>query len=267
MIPNSPFAVSAPSTLPKEPKTPAHAALIKVGHFLFGHRNYLFPLTFCLFTLTTDPGFLFGSERVDRWMNVIGIIIISLGLGCRVLAIGCVENIRRGGRQKRIMAHQLIRTGFFAHSRNPLYLGNLLIVCGFVLIANSLWWYLLLLPGFLGMYYTIVLAEEDFLAQKFGQEYVDYCRAVRRRFIPTLTGLFQSLASCGFDWKRVMRKEYGAVCTAMAMTLFLLIWERWEHYGYITRKAGIQALVLLLFVVLILYGGVLWLKARGKLRS
>ena len=247
--------------------TPAHAAAIQIGHFLFGYRNYLFPLTFFLFALTTDPGFLFGSERVDWWMDVFGITVISLGLVCRALAIGCVENIRRGGRHKRIAAHQLIRIGFFAHSRNPLYLGNLLIICGFILIANCLWWYLFLLPGFLGVYYSIVLAEEDFLAQKFGQEYEDYCRAVRRRFVPTFTGLLQSLASCGFDWKRVMRKEYGIISTSMAMTIFLLIWERWEHYGYITRKTGIQDLLLLMLFVLVLYGGTLWLKAQGKLRS
>lgn len=259
--------VSPPVTLRGELKTPTHAAAIQIGHFLFGYRNYLFPLTFFLFALTTRPGFLFGSERVDWWMDVLGIVVVSMGLTCRALVIGCVENIRRGGHQKKITAQQLIRTGLFAHSRNPLYLGNLLIICGFALIANCLWWYLFLLPGFLGIYYAIVLAEEDFLAQKFGREYEDYCRAVRRRFVPICKGLFHSLASCGFDWKRVIRKEYGIACTCMTMTMFLLMWERWEHYGYIARKAGIQELFLLILFVPVLYGGMLWLKARGRLRS
>lgn len=259
----------APSTatLPRAPRTLAHVAAIRIGHFLFGYRNYLFPLTFLLFAFLTTPRFPFGSERADWWMDVFGITVISLGLICRALAVGCVENIRRGGHQKRITAHQLIRVGFFAHSRNPLYLGNLLIVCGFTLIVNCFWWYLFLLPGFLGIYSSITLAEEDCLARKFGQEYEDYCRAVCRRFVPTFAGLFRSLARCGFDWKRVLRKEYGIVCTSMAMTLSLLIWERWEHYGYVTRKSGIQELLLLMLLVLVLYGGTLWLKARGKLRS
>src|SRR5262245_34872168 len=137
---------------------------ISFGHLLFGYRDYLFPLAFLLLTVTTKPAFPLGSERLDWWMDVVGLVVALMGEGCRVLAVGCVQNIRRGGRHKRLRATTLIRTGFFAHSRNPLYLGNLLIFCGLVLIANSYWWYVLALPAFVGVYWFIVLAEEDFLA-------------------------------------------------------------------------------------------------------
>lgn len=118
-------------------------------------------------------------------MDALGFVVAFIGQGCRILGVGGVENIRRRGRQKRFSAATLIRTGLFAHSRNPLYLGNLLICCGLVIMANSYWWYVLALPGFIGVYWAIVLAEEAFLAERFGLEYEDYCRKVNR-FVPRI---------------------------------------------------------------------------------
>ena len=46
-----------------------------------------------------------------------------------MLTIG-YEYIVRGGRQGKVYAEDLVQGGVFAHSRNPLYLGNLLIIVG-----------------------------------------------------------------------------------------------------------------------------------------
>jgi protein-S-isoprenylcysteine O-methyltransferase Ste14 len=226
----------------------------------------VFPAVFLVLAITTKPALPLGSERLDEWLDGLGILIACLGQGFRALAIGWVHNIRRGGREKRIAADALIRTGFFAHSRNSLYLGNLLIFCGLVLIANSYWWYVLALPAFVAVYWTIVLAEEDFLTRKFGQDYADYCRSVNR-FVPRLPGLCRSLAHVSFDWKRVVSKETQIFCSWGSLTLCLLIWERWERFGYAARWAEVQWLLLLLGLLFVLYGVVTWLKKSGKLRS
>jgi protein-S-isoprenylcysteine O-methyltransferase Ste14 len=240
--------------------------VVHCGNFLFAYRDYLFPLVFLLLLLTTKPLLPFGSERIDWWMDVLGVVVALAGQGCRFFAIGYVDNIRRGGRQKRVAASTLIRSGMFAHTRNPLYLGDLLIVGGLVLIASCPWWYLLVLPGFVGVYWSIVLAEEDFLGQKFGQDYVAYCQTVNR-FAPKFTGLRRSLANCSFDWKRVVRKEYGIACTWATMALFLLIWKQWERFGYAARKTDIQELSMLFLLLLVCYGGGLWLNKSGRLKS
>lgn len=241
-------------------------SVVDVGHFLFGYRDYLFPLVFLLLVLATRPDVPFGSERLDWYMSIAGIGIALIGQGWRMLAVGGVENIRRGGRQKQIAAEVLIHTGLFAHSRNPLYLGNLLIIGGLVCIADCRWWYLFILPGFVGVYYAIILAEEDFLVQKFGQEYVDYCQRVNR-LVPTFKGLRRSLVQCSFDWKRALRKECGIICSWGSSSIGLLGWKLWKRYGYAARKTTIQELLLLLFLLLIGYGGTLCLKIRGRLRS
>ncbi len=244
----------------------SHSIATHCGNFLFAYRDYLFPLLFLILLLATKPMLPFGSERIDWWMDVLGVMVALAGQGCRFLAIGFVNNIRRGGRQKRIAAETLIRSGVFAHTRNPLYLGDLLIVCGLVLIASCPWGYLLVLPGFVGVYWAIVLAEEDFLGQKFGQDYVDYCQTVNR-FVPKFTGLRRSLANCSFDWKRVVRKEYGIACTWATMALFLSIWKQWERFGYAARKTDIQELSMLFLLLLVCYGGGLWLNKSGRLKS
>ncbi len=198
-------------------------------------------------------------------MDGVGTGVALSGQALRVLVIGFAY-IKRGGRRKRITADRLVCEGIFAHVRNPMYLGNLLIILGLALIANSPWWYLLVAPGFATAYFAIVLAEEDFLAKKFGKEYEEYCRRVNR-FVPRFTGLAQSLRPFAFDWKRVIRKEYGTTFTWTSTTLLLLIWERWEQFGYAKEKAAIQKLLLPLPFLGLAYLTVLALKKYGKLRS
>lgn len=239
---------------------------IRLGHFLFGYRDYLFPGAFVLLVMTTKPTLPFGSERWDQWMDTLGFMVVLIGQGCRVLAVGCVENIRRRGQQKRISAAALIRTGLFAHSRNPLYLGNLLVFCGLVIMANSYWWYVLALPGVVGVYWAIVLAEEEFLARRFGYEYADYCSKVNR-FVPRVSGLRHSLMVSPFDWKRVVRKEAQVVCSWCTLAMGVFIWERVKQFGVAARRAEIELLVLILLAVYLAYGVVLWLKKKGVFLS
>ena len=140
-----------------------HQGVVRVGQFLFLVRDYLFPVLFIALLCFTWPRLPFKSERADRWMDLLGVLVAALGQGCRLLAVGSANNIRRG-RKKRVSADSLIRSGVFMHTRNPLYVGNLLIFFGLTLIANSYGWYLVALPVVGGIYWAIVLAEEEFLA-------------------------------------------------------------------------------------------------------
>ncbi len=238
----SPTPLPIPSASQSRPTPVFRREMIRFGHFFFGYRDYLIPLAFLILIFTTSPEFPFGSERLDRWLDGLGIVVALIGQGCRILAIGSVDNIRRGGHRKRIAADTLIREGFFAHSRNPLYLGNLLILFGLILIANCRWWYLVAFPGFVLTYFALILAEEDFLTKKFGKEYEEYCRQVNR-LVPNFTGLRHFLRSFVFDWKQMIQKEYGSTFAWMSMTLVLLLWEQWERFGYAARRVEINRLL------------------------
>jgi protein-S-isoprenylcysteine O-methyltransferase Ste14 len=264
---SSHFPIIAPSTVPVESSRRGwQFSIIRLGHFLFKSRDYLFPLVFVVLVLTTTPEFPFGNARLDHWLELVGLVVMMLGQGCRLLAVGSVDNIRRRGRQKQIAARTLICTGIFAHTRNPLYLGNLLIIAGLVLIADCRWWYLLVLPGFVGIYWAIMLAEEEFLRRQFGQEYAAYVQAVNR-FVPTARGLRQSLTTCTFSWRRALRKESGVLCTWLFAVIVLLVWKQWMHGGVMMWTTGMPLLLLICLCTLLAYRGVFLMRRWRKNRS
>ena len=61
-------------------------------------------------------------------------------------------------------AERLITEGLLGHSRNPLYLGNLLILLGLFVIHNNGWAYAVGIPFFALAYTAMVKAEEAYLA-------------------------------------------------------------------------------------------------------
>jgi protein-S-isoprenylcysteine O-methyltransferase Ste14 len=74
----------------------------------------------------------------------------------------------------------LVQGGIYLHTRNPMYLGMLISYSGLFIFVQSLWW-LLFIP-FLAWLITIwvIIPEENFLAQKFGEEYLQFKARVRR---------------------------------------------------------------------------------------
>jgi hypothetical protein len=81
------------------------------------------------------------------------------------------------------------------------------------------------IPFFLFAYFAIVRAEEDYLQRKFGSVYATYCRQVNR-FVPSLAGVRRTLAGVRFDWKKLVRKEYGTPFVWTSCALALLVYER-----------------------------------------
>jgi protein-S-isoprenylcysteine O-methyltransferase Ste14 len=73
----------------------------------------------------------------------------------------------------------LVTTGIFALSRNPIYVGFFLFLFGQLLVFPN-WVPLLYLVGGTALFHRQVLREEEFMRQRYGQEYADYCGRVRR---------------------------------------------------------------------------------------
>jgi protein-S-isoprenylcysteine O-methyltransferase Ste14 len=74
----------------------------------------------------------------------------------------------------------LVTTGPYSFSRNPIYLGNMLLITGIGLATSNLWMILLaLLTGWLEQNFAI-LREERHLEARFGKAWRDYAKKVRR---------------------------------------------------------------------------------------
>lgn len=75
---------------------------------------------------------------------------------------------------------RVIRTGVFAISRNPLYLGASFFLLGIALTFNLLWSVVMLIISMALCHYVLILPEEQYLAGKFGSEYETYFASVNR---------------------------------------------------------------------------------------
>jgi protein-S-isoprenylcysteine O-methyltransferase Ste14 len=105
--------------------------------------------------------------------------LVIPGLWLRGIAAGTVKKNR-----------ELAVTGPYAHTRNPLYLGSMLIAAGFAVALLSWIVAAVLAFGFLVIYVPVIASEERFLRATF-PEFVEYCRRVPR-LIPRLTPGYRS---------------------------------------------------------------------------
>jgi protein-S-isoprenylcysteine O-methyltransferase Ste14 len=121
---------------------------------------------------------------------------------------------------------ELTRTGPYAYTRNPLYLGSMLIAAGFAVAAGRWWLVVLLVAMFLAIYVPVILSEERFLRGEFAG-FEEYCRRVPR-LLPRLTpARFGGTDGGRFQPERYRHhREYNASMGAAAIyaALVLRMW-------------------------------------------
>jgi protein-S-isoprenylcysteine O-methyltransferase Ste14 len=197
--------------------------MIQIGNFFFKYRNLLFILLYGLLFLPSPELFtenIFHAAYKTLPL-VLGLFVTVLGQAIRGATIG-LAYIVRGGKDKKVYAEHLVSTGIFSHCRNPLYVGNILMLLGVGILANSLIYVAIIMPLFLFIYQAIVLAEENFLRGKFGADFDAYCARVNR-WIPSLKGIGATFSSMEFNWKRWVLKEYTTQFIWLAGIALLII--------------------------------------------
>jgi hypothetical protein len=146
-----------------------------------------------------------------------------------------------------------------------MYVGNFLIATGMVLMYGVLGVFLFVVPFFAFVYLSIVLAEEVYLKEHFGEEYENYIRKVNR-FLPDLRGIGKSLRDHRYDWKRALRKDYGTVYLTLAGISSLQIWKAYNLYGFAESKRLIFNLAVIIGFLTALCFLVRYLKSKKLLR-
>ena len=234
--------------------------MVKLGNFLFRNRNGIFPLFYLMLFI---PSWEVFPNPVTAM--IIGFTITTLGQFVRVITIGLVYIIR-GGKDRRVYAEDLVTTGIFAHCRNPLYVGNILILVGLGIASNSLLFMVVFTPLFLFFRQAIVLAEENYLRHKFGEQYNEYCRRVNRWLI-NLNSLGATLRSMQFKWKRVIIREYNSTYIWMTGAVLIVMKHFYFHPDRFDFHKNLPVFISILVALLILYFIARYLKKSGKLAS
>lgn len=239
--------------------------MIAYGNFLFRHRNWVFPLFMLVIFVAFRPVQWGGTPESDLPLDLVGIAIVVAGAAVRGAVIG-LAYIKRGGLQKKVYAEDLVTDGMFAHSRNPLYVGNLLMLLGYLVIHNNPWVYVLGGVFFLTAYHAIVAAEENFLSAKFGTGYDAYCRDVPRWRI-RLAGLGETFRRMEFNWLRVLVKDYSSIDTGAITVLALLAWEAISFRGFDAAVGSLVPLGIVFVVIQAFALAIVVAKKTGRLKA
>lgn len=158
-------------------------------------------------------GFLFAAFYIWRahptWWSVAAAGLLALlGISIRAVASGHVK--------KNV---ELTMTGPYAYTRNPLYLGSIVIAIGFTIGARDLWIAFILIVFFCAIYMPVIRSEARHLRQHFAG-YDEYARRVPSLVPRTLW--FRG-AMTGFSRELYFRhREYNAMLGAAGMMAVLI---------------------------------------------
>lgn len=163
--------------------------------------------------------------RPLAWTVASGGTLAILGELLRFWGVAYAGSLTRvtGG----VGAPEVIVAGPYAHVRNPLYVGNILMYTGIGIMSNALfpWLVLVALIYFSFQYAQIVALEEDFLEKRFGTLYDDFRKNVPA-FLPRVTGYQQeSQTRQKPDWSSALKSERRTLqAFGLVMTILLVLW-------------------------------------------
>lgn len=182
----------------------------KQGAFLFRWRSYLpflaIPVVILALFDTQYTKRLFG-DRFDSFWEAFCILISLAGLIVRCLVAGYVPKGTSGRNVERQVAESLNTKGMYSIVRNPLYLGNYLLVLG-VLLFTQVWWFVIIGSIVFWRYYErIIYTEEEFLREKFGEAFVAWSQKTPMA-LPRFHGWEKP--DLPFEWKTVLRREHSS---------------------------------------------------------
>ncbi len=233
---------------------------IRIGNFFFRYRNVAFPIfVVALYLLVPPPAEIFGSKRLELAVDAIALAVSLLGLATRAMVIGYAY-IKRGGKGKRVYAADLVTEGIFGISRNPLYLGNLLICVGMFLMHGHPAVFLVGTAVYLLVYLCIVQAEEAYLGEKFGPAYRAYAADVPR-WLPDFSRFPDATEGMAFNIRRVIQKDYSTIATTL---IVLALTEFYAELTDLSMAGDLLELGFLAACVVLLGVFVLAVKAAKK---
>ena len=119
------------------------------------------------------------TKIVPRYWNLLGIIPLALGVAINLLADRAFREANTTVKPFETST-VLLKDGVFGVSRNPMYLGFVLVLIGIAVLLRSLTPYLVVIGLAVLMQRVYIVVEESTLAAQFGAEWAQYRRRTRR---------------------------------------------------------------------------------------
>ena len=186
-----------------------------VANKFFKYRSYT-PIPFLIL--------MFMYEDANIWSLILGFIVAITGEMIRFWGVSWAGSETRTTGS--VGGTFLIVSGPFAHVRNPLYVGNMLMYFGFGIMSFAIFPYLQIvaLAFFVVQYHFIVKEEEGYLRNAYGKIYEDYENNVPRFFPKLISYKANDVKQPLFDWKEGLKSEKRTLqaFTFVSLTIFLL---------------------------------------------
>jgi protein-S-isoprenylcysteine O-methyltransferase Ste14 len=144
------------------------------------------------------------------------LLALPLVLGGEALRLWASGHIEKGRR--------LASGGPYAHTRNPLYVGSVLLALGFATASASSWVVAAAAAYLLAFYPSVMREEASFLRQTFPDEYGEWARDVPL-FLPRLDAAGPRRTT--FAWARVAANREWRTAAAIPVVIVLLLARRW----------------------------------------
>lgn len=140
------------------------------------------PPTYFLVTLLAMAGLhmRWPVARIVKFpWSLLGVIPVVVAIAVELIAAGAFK--KAGTTIKPFKnSKALVTDGLYRFSRNPMYLAFMLLLAGIAVLLGSLTPWLPIVPFFVLMNETFVRSEEKTLEDKFGDDYRNYKKRVRR---------------------------------------------------------------------------------------
>src|SRR3989344_213405 len=120
---------------------------------------------------------IFPDSMIPR--SIAGTAIIAVGVFIFVNSFRALEKAKTPIQPYKPTI-RIVKTGPYSFSRNPVYLSFALVQLGIAFLLNNPWVLASLIPAVAIVYTGVILREEKYLESKFGKEYSDYKKSVRR---------------------------------------------------------------------------------------
>ncbi len=219
---------------------------LRFGNFLFKYRSFTpIPLIIIVFVFF-KPYIKLSS---DNLLTVAGLIVMFLGEVIRLISVGFSFH-GTSGRENFLRAESLNVSGIYSVVRNPLYIGNLLIYTGLLIVYSNLYALLIFDILLIVQYYFIILSEEEFLKEKYGIEYSKYCEKVNSIF-PGFRDYIKPENK--FNRLKVLFKENDSIFNALIIFGIILMYKGYIYSGRVLhgKSFSIYFGVLILFYIII----------------
>ncbi len=214
---------------------------IKIGDILFKYRSFT-PMPLIIIVLIFFKPYDYGTD-INLLITIVGVFVSIFGEIIRMISVGFSYS-GTSGRENYLKAENLNISGIYSIVRNPLYIGNILMFSGLLMVYLNVYALLAFVSFMLLQYHFIIRSEENYLKGLYKEDYSNYCSSINS-ILPKFSEFKKP--NLYFNLKKVFFKENDSIFNMVVMFVILLA-IREKHFSSIYIAIIIVLILIYIFI-------------------